>query len=190
MKKLAVIISVLVCSISFSQDTIKLDGSNLEQIEDRIVELVNNYRSSKGLNKLVRKEIIDTFAIQHCNNMMLDFFKTNDIYKSVAHDLPGLTTKQRIVQFQSKYTESTGMTISGENCQAKCVISESPKRIVTYTAQEIFNRWKNCPGHNHVMLVKVHKYVGIDILIINDKTIVVSIDFGTDIADLITIEVR
>ena len=82
MKKLVVIVSVLVSSILFGQDTIKVDGSNLEQIEDIVIELVNNYRASKGLNRLVRKEIIDTFAMQHCNNMMLDFFKTNDIYKS------------------------------------------------------------------------------------------------------------
>lgn len=189
MKKLVVIISVLISSISFSQDTIKVDGSNLEQIEDIVVELVNNYRAIKGLNRLVRKEIIDTFAMQHCNNMMLDFFKTNDIHKSCAHDLPGLSIKQRRDSFNVKYNTSildsnynidtdTSIRISGENCQAKQLQSKHPKHHVTYTAQYIFNAWKNCPAHNHVMLSKKHRFVGIDILIVNDKTILVSIDFG------------
>ena len=194
MKRLVVIVSILVSSISFSQDTIKIDGSNLEQIEDIVVELVNNYRASKGLNRLVRKEIIDTFAIQHCNNMMLDFFKTNDIYKSCAHDLPGLSVKQRRDNFNSKYTcynnLGNSICICGENCQAKQKISKNPNRIVTYTAQEIFNTWKNCPAHNHVMLVKKHKFVGIDILIVNNKTILVSIDFGCYLKDIVTLEVR
>jgi len=194
MKKLILAVSIIVSSISFSQDTIKVDGSNLEQIEDIVVELVNNYRASKGLNRLVRKEIIDTFAMQHCNNMMLDLFKTNDIYKSCAHDLPGLSVEQRIDNFNSKYKchDDLGSSIrfSGENCQAKQKISKNPNRIVTYTAQEIFNTWKNCPAHNHVMLVKNHKFVGIDILIVNDKTILVSIDFGCYLNDIITVEVR
>ena len=194
MKKLVVIVSILVSSISYSQDTIKVDGSNLEQIEDIVVGLVNNYRAIKGLNRLVRKEIIDTFAMQHCNNMMLDFFKTDDIHKSCAHDLPGLSVKQRRDNFNSKYTcynnLGNSICISGENCGARQLYTKSPKYSVILTAQEIFNAWKNCPAHNHVMLVKKHKFVGIDILIVNDKTILVSIDFGCYLKDIITVEVR
>lgn len=189
MKKLVLAVSILVSGLVFSQDTIKIDGSNLEQIENIVIDLVNEYRASKGIHKLVRKEIIDTFAMQHCNNMKQDFFKTNDIWKSVAHDFPGLTFRQRQIQFQNKYTEATGIDISGENCQGS-YLETTRQTYNIYTAQEIVQIWKNCPAHNWNMLHKTHKYVGIDILIIDDKTIVVSIDFGTDLADLFTIEVR
>lgn len=111
-------------------------AANYEEVA--LLKLINNYRASKGLGKLVLSEKLTKAASRHSYDMA-----TKDYFSHTSRD--GAQFSNRIKA--AGYTYNTNL---GENLAAGF-----------WKAADVFNGWKKSPGHNKIMLGKTYKAVGI-----------------------------
>lgn len=121
----------------FTASTPKATAVINEEVE--LLNLINNYRAQNGLGKLVLSQKLTQAAAAHSADMASkNYFQHNS--------LNGASFSDRI-----KATGYPGNTYLGEN-----IAAGYPGALDT------FNRWKNSPGHNAIMLGKNFKAVGIN----------------------------
>ncbi len=109
--------------------------------EQQLLVLINNYRASKGLGKLVMGQHISAAAGHHSKDMgVRNYFSHTTLgtghgptERMLAHGYPADTTWR------------------GENIAAG---NSDPSRT--------FEQWKNSPGHNAIMLSTKANAIGID----------------------------
>jgi uncharacterized protein YkwD len=135
-----------------------------EKVRDSIfLMLINDYRLSKGLNKLTYIVALNSACELHTNWML-------NVQK-VEHDETSLnidgkmypTFKDRIAKYDPSWLSEHKILF--ENCgAAKSFTGNDPtiqfKRITKESVHEIFNGWKASPGHNAAMLDEHVKYLG------------------------------
>ena len=125
--------------------------------------LINNYRDSKGLNKLTFAPVLDSACELHTYWMLKEQKVAHDEF-SINRDgklYPKFT--DRILKFDPNWM--LGHHIILENCGgANSVIGNDPtiqfNRITKESVYDIFNGWKASPGHNAAMLNEHVKYIG------------------------------
>ena len=166
MKKLLVIVALFVIEISNAQkivpdtitkqqylDAMKYAASdiNIKQFEAELLNLINNYRNSKGLSSLV----VDS-NLYKASTMQSDYMVSINEVTHKNSNVGFETFTQRIQYF---YKNNYG--VSGENaCTGSLKLcfydNETP-------AQQIFNIWKDSPGHNQNMLNPKYSKIGLSL---------------------------
>ncbi|MDP2211185.1 MAG: S-layer homology domain-containing protein [Candidatus Aquicultor sp.] len=103
-----------------------------------LLDLINDYRASKGLGELVLSERLTQAAAGHSLDMASkDYFS----HKS----LNGASFSDRIEAAGYTYSTALGENIAGGQ----------------WRAADAFAGWKSSPGHNTIMLSKAYKAVGL-----------------------------
>lgn len=129
-----VYVSLLISFSGFSQLTEK----NIDILRQELSQHVNELRESKGLNPLVFNDTLRKAAQFHSEYMVQS--------KVLSHDQRRFkysTPKRRVYEF-----EGTDFELIGEN-----VLYSTPqdfplnKKALISLAEEMFNSWKNSPGH-------------------------------------------
>jgi uncharacterized protein YkwD len=119
--------------------------------EQQFLRLIDDYRASKGLGKLVAGQRIGAAAQHHSVDMAKrDYF---------SHTTEGTTVgpKQRMIN----HGYPADKTSWGENIYAGYGDTDGVG-LQEQSAREAFNRWKNSPDHNRNMLTETFKAIGID----------------------------
>ncbi len=111
-----------------------------ESQAQKLIELINQYRVAHGLKPLTVSPELTLAAQRHSEDMAnRDYF---------SHYTPeGLSPVNRVVA--AGYTNWVAV---GENIAAGY-----------FTPEDVFNAWKNSPGHNRVMLNPAYKEIGIGV---------------------------
>ena len=104
-------------------------------VEEELIQLINDYRKENGLEPLVKSEVLMECADLRAQEIKIKF----------AHTRPDGTDSSTIVK------EVTGLNYG---------CSENIGRG-QFNAKEIFNAWKNSPGHNNLMLNEIGKSIGV-----------------------------
>ena len=104
-------------------------------VEEELIRLINDYRVENGLEPLVRSEVL----------MKCADIRVQEIKVKFAHTRPDGTHASTVVK------EITGLNYGcSENCARGC-----------YSAEQVFNCWKDSPGHNNLMLNETFTTIGI-----------------------------
>lgn len=162
MKYLVKFLVTLFLSLSFFSHS-----QNIDSIEYHLANYINNYRLEKKLNAL-----------------KFD----SSLYNSSKKHLNYLSTENKQIDLHFEYNKDNEY-YSGENYHIRCGCTEitarlnkdlifikiNPSRNDKKTAEHIFKRWKNSPGHNKAMLNKDLKYFGPSILI--GKSLYANVNF-------------
>lgn len=106
--------------------------------EIKLVKLINDYRSNRGLGELVLVDKLSNAAHAHSADMAANNYFSHDSQN-------GANFADRI-----KATGYSPNTSLGENIAAGM-----------WKAAEVFNAWKQSPGHNGIMLSKDYKAIGV-----------------------------
>ena len=133
-KRILLFLIIIIPLISFSQLTDKDKGLLRQELSERI----NNLRISKGLQPLLFSDTLKKAAEFHS-----EYMAKNDVLSHDEKHSKYATLKKRVLAFEGKEFE-----IVGEN-----VLFSTPqnfpikKKEIIALADEMFNSWKNSPGH-------------------------------------------
>ena len=104
-------------------------------VEEELIRLINDYRVENGIAPLVRSEVL-----MECADI-----RVQEIKVKFSHTRPDGTDSSTIVK------EVTGLNYScGENIAS-----------TIFGAKNVFDAWRNSPGHNNTMLNETEKSIGI-----------------------------
>jgi uncharacterized protein YkwD len=165
MKNILSILFFFVCTFLYSQysDTLtisqveKLDSLrkttfNSVTIEDEFFDIINEYRSKNNLSILVRDSVLDGFAKKQS-----EYMRSNKI---CSHKYMSMTFKDRVNGFKKAQIICENALKSSYTF---CVLKDD----VVGFAENVFDLWKNSPGHNSNMLYS-DKNLKIGVSIIKD----------------------
>ena len=152
MKKFLVVLAVAVSSVGFGQnkqitskqihkaDSIVKSNIDFKLVEAELVVLINNYRSSKNLNVLLYDTNLCSAAkFQVTYNISLN---------KLTHDNTPSGYKN-VIDRVEKFTGIRPNTAGEILAQTNPLFSVAYNRTI---AEELFQQWKDSPGHNAVML--------------------------------------
>ena len=106
--------------------------------EIKLVKLINGYWATRGISELVLLDKLSNAAHSHSADMAADNYFSHDSQN-------GANFADRI-----KATGYSANTSLGENIAAGM-----------WKAADVFNAWKQSPGHNSIMLGKDYKAIGV-----------------------------
>ena len=132
--KLLLFFIILIPLISFSQLTEKDEDILRQELSERI----NNLRVSKGLNPLLFNETLKKAAEFHSQYMSKNNILSHDEKQSEY-----ATPKLRVLAFDGKDFELVGENVLFSTPQNFPIKSKG----IIALADEMFNSWKNSPGH-------------------------------------------
>lgn len=116
----------------------QLSDDNIKGLREAVAQKVNNLRKTKGLNPLIFNDTLRMAAMDQAKYMA-----ENDLLTHFQN--PGIfyAPKDRVV-----YRGGKTFDLVGENClySSPKAIPVNPKNIESI-ADEIFQTWKNSPGH-------------------------------------------
>jgi len=128
--------------------------------------LINNYRYSKGLNKLTYASVLDSACELHTYWMLKEQKVEHDEFSSNRDGKLYPKFTDRILKFDSSWISNHKILF--ENCgAAKSTIGNDPtiqfKRITKESVYNVFNGWKASPGHNAAMLNEHVIWIGFNL---------------------------
>ena len=147
MKNLILYLFLLTNCISYSQDT-KID---LEQLENKVFSLINDYRVSLNVTQLENDVILQKAAKDH------------SIYiakkQSLTHEQNN--PNKKLPKDRVYFYKGNDFVLVGENL----LFTGIKDKIYTETdldiiANKIFNLWKNSPNHLKIMSSEKYTYTG------------------------------
>ena len=133
-KRLLLFLLFLLPVITFSQLTDK-DNAILRQ---ELSERINNLRISKGLKPLIFNDTLKKAAVFHSTYMA-----KNDVLSHDQKQSKFATPAKRVLAFDGQEFERVGENVlysTPQNFPIK-------KKEIILLAEEMFNSWKNSPGH-------------------------------------------
>lgn len=126
----------------------QLTPENNAQLRTELAQLVNDLRKEKGLKPLQQNEHLQKAAEFHSKYMV-----TNNVLDHIEKDIKNSTPTKRVMNAGGNYLESIG-----ENClytvPQKFPLDENGVKAL---AKEMFESWKNSPGHYANMINKVYE---------------------------------
>ena len=126
-----------------------------EDIEDKIVELVNEFRIENGLKPLEKDTKLTETARYKSNSMnQLKYF---------SHDNPNFNNQR--VGYLLWDVFKVDATCIGENI----ALRSSSTAGLPITAEDIFNKWKQSDGHRANMLKKEFTKIGVGVITSSDN---------------------
>lgn len=143
-------------------------------LESTMIKLLNDYRTSKGLEPLgVREDLRDSARYKSLSMLQLNYF---------AHENPNFPSKsfEHLIYDVFGYKHYLGI---GENLGTM-----TSTHLKDDAIKEVFKGLQNSPGHNENMLRESFEYVGIGIIFSESPgsdfhklpTIIVTQHFGTE----------
>jgi uncharacterized protein YkwD len=127
-------------------------SQNVDSIQFYFLEIINEYRISKGVDKLEIDSNLTDIAQNHANYIHYEVVKNfND--EGYSH----IQKNKENPYYVGKYL-SDRLDNSGENiCKYRDIKEKSDKLIATI----LFNKWKDSKNHNENMLNPSFKKMGI-----------------------------
>lgn len=121
---------------------------SLEQFRNESLRLINNYRESRGKEKLIR----DQFLEEAAQNYVEWCVRNIESYNFDAHGADGTTPEERVSKVIDLKAGAYDFKSVGENIARghRC-------------AKEYFEAWKSSTTHNWQMLYEEHEFVGFGI---------------------------
>ena len=120
-----------------------------QEIEDKIIDLTNDFRKENGLPSLSKSEVL-RFSARYKNLSMLK-------YNYFEHTNPNMGDCHC-----GSLLDNLGCTnwnTVGENIYKK----QTGPNLSTISAYEIFDAWKNSEGHRKNMLDDIYTYIGVSV---------------------------
>jgi uncharacterized protein YkwD len=151
MKKLFLVFSFIVSSFTFSQN---IDNKS---IEFEVIKLINAYRVANGFNALQYNS-----QLYQAAQLQSKYMSANNTVTHYNNAVGLNTPQQRIDNFKKSWTVLT----TAENCNNVSISLNNSNNVKH--AFEIFNRWKNSPGHNANMLIPDINQIAVSISINSD----------------------
>ena len=141
-------ISLIIPYFSFSQ----LSNKQKKMLREELSGLINNLRESEGLEPLISNDTLIKAAEFHSEYMAR--------YNELSHEQKFRkyrTPKNRVLKFGGDVFLTIGENILYTTPQ---FIPKNKKDIIAL-AQEMFNSWKNSPGHYANMVTPEYVYAGL-----------------------------
>lgn len=126
-----------------------------EAFNEQVFELINDYRASKGLNRLKHDD--DADAVAEIRALELPYTYTK------SHARPDYS------EYSTAWEDVTGERPSMTKI-TECALWRSP--VKSFTPQEAFEAWKNSPGHNEGMLKESRSVMSVRSCVSKEKNVV------------------
>ena len=120
------------------------------ETENKIIELVNEFRTENGLNELQKSDYLTNTA-EYKSVAMIQ-------YDYIAHNNPWMTNKEYYENLIFAFGKEVKASENIASTEAGAILG-----IADINAERIFNIWKNSEPHKKNMLGKDWNYVGVGV---------------------------
>lgn len=156
-----------------------LTAAEIKQVEDYFFQLVNEERVRVGVQPLTRNSTLDKAANIRVNETLTNFSHTrpdgkssNSVLTDVQYGIKGENIwSDDGVHWNTEVQYSAG-TMGEILTNAGLIYSQQQKEDLSNIAREMFNSYKNSPGHYSHMIYNSYTNVGVSIISYRNENII------------------